>query len=119
MTNKEESLNLYHAEPSEVKSLACPLVCVNENFKNQLLMDVQLIKFVKCLQIFFVFKQKICCSFLQMEGVGGHTIGHIIGLNILKLQPIQLLEAVEVKHQVRHILSAIDNNPKLPLPQLH
>ena len=43
---------------------------------------------------FFVFKQKICCSFLQMEGVGGHTIGHIIGLNILKLQPIQLLEAV-------------------------
>ena len=27
-------------------------------------------------------------------GVGGHTNGHTIGLNILKLQPIQLLEAV-------------------------
>ena len=40
------------------------------------------------------FKQKIYCSFLQMDGVGSHTIGHIIGLNILKLQPIQLLEAV-------------------------
>ena len=52
------------------------------------------LKFVKCLQIFFVFKKEIYCSFLQMEGVGGHTIGHIIGLNILKLQPIQLLEAV-------------------------
>ena len=43
---------------------------------------------------FFVFKQKIYRSFLQMEGVGCHTIGHIIGLNILNLQPIQLLEAV-------------------------
>ena len=43
---------------------------------------------------FFVFKQKIYCSFLQMEGAGGDTIGHIIGLNILKLQTIQLLEAV-------------------------
>ena len=52
------------------------------------------LKFVKCLQTFFVFKQKIYCSFLQMEEVGGHTTGHIIGLNILKLQPIQLLEAV-------------------------
>ena len=38
--------------------------------------------------IFFVFKQKIYCSFLQMERVGGHTIGHIIGLNISELQPI-------------------------------
>ena len=27
-------------------------------------------------------------------GVGGHTTGYIIGLNILKLQPIQFLEAV-------------------------
>ena len=26
---------------------------------------------------FFVFKQKIHCSFLQMDGVGGHTNGHI------------------------------------------
>ena len=43
---------------------------------------------------FFVFKQKIYCSFLQMERVGARTIGHIIGLNILKLQPFQLLEAV-------------------------
>ena len=29
-----------------------------------------------------------------MKGFGGHTIGHITGLNILKLQLIQLLEAV-------------------------
>ena len=43
---------------------------------------------------FFVFKQNIYCSSLQMEGVRGDTVGHIIGLNILKLQPIQLLEAV-------------------------
>ena len=43
---------------------------------------------------FFVFKQKIYCSFSQMEGVGGHKIGQTISLNILKLQPIQLLEAV-------------------------
>ena len=40
----------------------------------------------------FVFKQKIYCLFLQMERVGGHTTDQIIGLNILKLQPIQLLE---------------------------
>ena len=52
------------------------------------------LKFAKCLQIFFVFKQKIYCPFLQMERVGGHTTGQIIGLNILKLQPIQLLETV-------------------------
>ena len=52
------------------------------------------LKFVKCLKVFFVFKKKIYCSFLQMERVGGHTIGYIIGLNILKLQAIQLLEAV-------------------------
>ena len=43
---------------------------------------------------FFIFKQKIFCSFLQIEGVGVHTIGHINGLNILKLQPIELLETV-------------------------
>ena len=43
MTKKEEPLNLNHAELSEVKSLACS-VCINEYFKNQLLMDVQLIK---------------------------------------------------------------------------
>ena len=43
---------------------------------------------------YFFFKQKNYCSFLQMEGVGDHTVGHIIGLNILKLEPIQLLEAV-------------------------
>ena len=29
-----------------------------------------------------------------MEGVEGHTIGHIIGVKILNLQPIQLPEAV-------------------------
>ena len=29
-----------------------------------------------------------------MEGVGGDTVDHLIGLNILKLQPIQLLEAL-------------------------
>ena len=52
------------------------------------------LKFAKCLQIFFVFKQKIYCSFLQMEGIRGHRIGHIIGLTILKFQPAQLLEAV-------------------------
>ena len=45
------------------------------------------LKFVKCLEIFSVFKKEIYCSFL-------HTVGHIISLNILKLQPIQLLEAV-------------------------
>ena len=45
------------------------------------------LKFVKCLQIIFVFKQKIYCSFLPIEGVGGHTIGHIIGLNVLKSSP--------------------------------
>ena len=35
--------------------------------------------------------------FMTMGGreVLNHTIGHIIGLNILKLQPIQLLEAVD------------------------
>ena len=27
---------------------------------------------------FLVFKQKIYCSFLQMEGIGGHAIGHIL-----------------------------------------
>ena len=42
MTKKEEPLNLNHAEPSEVKSLG--LFVLNENFKSQLLMDVQLIK---------------------------------------------------------------------------
>ena len=36
MTKKEEPLNLNHVGPSEVKS--------HENLKNQLLMDVQLIK---------------------------------------------------------------------------
>ena len=55
---------------------------------------VWVLKFVKCLQNFLVFKQKIYCLLLQMEGVGGHTIGYISSLNILKLQPIQLLEAV-------------------------
>ena len=54
----------------------------------------RVLNFVKCLQFFFVFKQNSYCSILQMEGVGGHTIGHIISLNILKLQPIQLLEGV-------------------------
>ena len=44
--------------------------------------------------IFLVFKQNIYYSFLQMEGVWDHTICHMIGLNILKLQPIQLLGAV-------------------------
>ena len=33
-----------------------------------------ILKFVTRLQILLVFKQKIYCSFLQMEGVGGHTI---------------------------------------------
>ena len=36
------------------------------------------LKFVTYLQILFVFKQKIYCSFLQMEGVGGHAIGHFL-----------------------------------------
>ena len=54
----------------------------------------EVLKCAKCLQIFFAFKQKIYCSFLQMEGVGVQAIGHMIGLNILKLQPIQLLETV-------------------------
>ena len=49
-----------------------------------------ILKFVKCLQMQIFLFLKIYCSFLQMEGVGGHTTG----LNILKLQPIQLLEAV-------------------------
>ena len=52
------------------------------------------LKICQVLADFFVFKQKIYCPFLQMEGVGGHTIGHTIGLNILNLQPIQLLEGV-------------------------
>ena len=43
---------------------------------------------------FFFFGRKMYCSILLMEGVGADTIGHIIGLNILKLQQIQLLEAV-------------------------
>ena len=38
MAKKEEPLNLNHADPSEVKkALYVLLVCVNENFKNQLL----------------------------------------------------------------------------------
>ena len=41
MTKKEESVNLNLAEPSEVKSWHFLLACVNENFKSQLLMDVQ------------------------------------------------------------------------------
>ena len=58
----------------------------------------RVLKFAKCLQIFFVFKQKnkrsiVHFCFLQMEGVGGHTIGHTINLNILKLQLFQLVEA--------------------------
>ena len=52
------------------------------------------LKSIKCLQIFFVFKQKIYYSLVQMEWVGDHTISHIIGLNIFKLQPIQLLKVV-------------------------
>ena len=51
------------------------------------------IKICQVFAYFFVFKQKIYSSFLQMEEVGGYTIGHIIGLNVLKAQPIQLLEA--------------------------
>ena len=45
----------------------------------------------------FAFEQKICCSFLQMEGVG-HWTWEVTKLVIfcvrLKLQPIQSLEAV-------------------------
>ena len=44
MTKNEEPLNLSHAGPSEVKAVHVLLVYVNENFRNQLLMDVQLIK---------------------------------------------------------------------------
>ena len=48
-------------------------------------------KFVECfqMQILLFSNKRSHCSFLQMQGVGGHTIGHIIGLNILKLQPVQ------------------------------
>ena len=42
VTKKKELPNLMRAEPSEVKSLAFP-VSVNENFKSQSLMDVELI----------------------------------------------------------------------------
>ena len=40
----EEPLNLNLEESSEVKTLHLPLVCVNENFKNQFLIYVQLIQ---------------------------------------------------------------------------
>ena len=39
------------------------------------------LKVVTCLQIFFVFKQKVYClvPFFQMErGVGGHTVSHFL-----------------------------------------
>ena len=44
----------------------------------------------------FVFKQKIYCSFLKMEGVGRRTweVTKLWPLNGLKLQPIQSLGAV-------------------------
>ena len=42
------------------------------------------LQFVTCLQIFFVFKQKVYClfPFFQMErGVAGHTVSHFfVGL---------------------------------------
>ena len=44
VTKKEEPLNVNLAEPNEMKALHYILVCVNQNFKNQLLIDVQLIK---------------------------------------------------------------------------
>ena len=42
---------------------------------------------------FMTLKKSLLFSFAD-GGVGGHTISYIIGLNILKLQPIQFLEAV-------------------------
>ena len=45
MTKKEESLNLNLVESQvKLKGLHFLLVCFNENFKNQSLMDVQPIK---------------------------------------------------------------------------
>ena len=50
-------------------------------------------------RLFFVSRQKISCSFLKMEGVGGHLIGFVDVINVSllngsKLQPIQLLKSV-------------------------
>ena len=47
-------------------------------FKTEKKYSKNVLKFVKCLQFFFAFQQKIYCSILQMEGVGGHTIGYIV-----------------------------------------
>ena len=44
VTKKEEPLNLKLAEPSEMKDLHFLLVCVNENFKDKSLIDVELIQ---------------------------------------------------------------------------
>ena len=44
MTKKEEPLNLNLTEPSEMKGLHFLLVCVNENFKDKSLIDVELIQ---------------------------------------------------------------------------
>ena len=44
VNKKEKPLNLNFAEPSEQKSLNFLLDRVNKNFKNQLLVDVQLAK---------------------------------------------------------------------------
>ena len=57
------------------------------------------LKYVTCLQIFFVFKQKIYIQFCRWGGWGSHDWSFFVDatnvwpLNGLKLQPIQLLEA--------------------------
>ena len=53
-----------------------------------------------------------------MERVGSHTIGHIIGLNILKLQPIQLLEAVVSSYtsSQTHFVGHREQPPTTPSP---
>ena len=73
----------------------------------------------------FVFRQKVYCPFLRMEWVlgWGHKTGYFCGchkcmtLNGLKLQPIQLLEAVVSSSTSSQThFDCIKNNTQPPSP---